>query len=463
MGRLKKIIGPTLAHSVYFMRPQSPLSPTQILVAGFIGLSIFGAVFLMLPWINTGGSWQSFTDAMFMSTSAVTGTGLVVVPTGSYYHLAGQIILLILFQIGGLGYMTLIVFIMVLLGQELSLHGGALMQQSLAGTQRGRMRGFIKHVIQLTFLFQGVGAAAIALRLLSLGEESLLYALYAGIYHAVSAFCTAGFSLWDNSFIAYQDDIWLNLIINGLSLSGAVGFLVLYEIGLAVRRWWQGQRHYFSLHSRLAILMSLVLLLVSSLVVAWVEYQPGQSLSNLLLVTTFQTVSASSTAGFNSVDLAQWSDTSQAILTLLMFIGAPAGGTGGGIKLTTFAVLLLGLRAIIFGHQDVNVFRRRIPMTTLITSMGVAMTATLWLMVATIALTIVEPFGFLDLVFELASALGTTGLSVGITPALTPAGKWIVIFTMLVGRVGPLAAAFSLVRRRRAAAYRLPAEEVWVG
>ncbi len=445
------------------MRPRSSLSPTQIIIIGFASFSLVGTLILMGPWANPAHQWQPFIDALFMATSAVSGTGLVVVPTGSYYTLFGQIVLLILFQIGGLGYMTLIVFIMTLLGQKLSLHGGTVMQQSLAGTSRGRIRAFVRRVVQFTLLFQGVGAAAIALRLISLGEQSLPFALYAGVFHAVSAFCTAGFSLWDNSFIPYRDDGWMNLIINLLNYSGAVGFLVLYETGFALRQWWRGQRHYFSLHTRLAVIMSLGLILISTVVVALVEYQPGQNIIHFLLAVSFQTISASTTAGFNSLDLGQWSDSSQAIIILLMFVGAPAGGTGGGIKATTFAVLLLGLRAIIQGSRDVNVFRRRIPMNTLINSVGVVMTATLWLMFATITLTVVEPFAFLELIFELASALGTTGLSLGITHLLTPAGKMIIIFTMLVGRVGPLAVAFSLVKNRYAAAYRLPTEEVWVG
>jgi trk system potassium uptake protein TrkH len=402
-------------------------------------------------------------DALFTSTSAVTGTGLVVVGTGSYYNLFGQLVLLILFQIGGLGYMTLIVFIMTLLGQKLSLQGGMLMQQSLAGMSRGRIYIFVRRVIYFTLAFQGVGAAAIALRLWSLGEHSLPYSLYAGVFHAVSAFCTAGFSLWDSSFVAYQNDVWLNVIINSLSISGAIGFLVLHESIVYYQNWRQGKRHYLSIHTRLALIMTVALSLVGTVLIAIVEYDPGQNLWSLFLTASFQTISASSTAGFNTIDLAQYSDTSQAILALLMFIGAPAGGTGGGIKATTFAVLLLSLRAMVQGNWDVNVFRRRIPMNTLINTIGVVITGTLWLLAATLVLTVLEPHSFLPLVFELASALGTTGLSLGITPLLSDGGKLVVVLTMLVGRVGPLSVAFSLARQRRAAAYRLPSEEVWVG
>ncbi len=445
------------------MRPHSTLSPIQILLSGFLGLTVVGGLLLTLPLASQYGSWLPLVDGIFTAASAVSTTGLGVVSTGHYFSLFGQFIILALVQVGGLGYMTLIVFVMHLLGQKLSLQGGTLMQQSLAGMSRGEIRSFVRRVVLFTLLFEGVGAAALTLRWWLGGDFPFFHALYQAIFHSISTFCTAGFSLWDDSFIAYQDDLWVNLIINVLSYGGAIGFFVLNEAYLVLRKRWRGQPHRLSIHSKLALSVTLGLGIVGTLVVAWAEYTPGVPWGSHLLRASFQTISASSTTGFNSVAIGEMHPTSLIMLVLLMFIGSPTGGTGGGIKSTTFGVLLLILWATVKGDRDVTVFGRRIAMATLINSLGVGMTATLWLALLMLVLTATETFSLMALVFEGASALGTVGLSMGITADLTALGKWAITLTMLVGRIGPLSVAFALVRQRHAAAYRFPSEEVLVG
>lgn len=438
------------------------LSPIQTVLLGFLLLSSLGALLLMTPLATRDGDWQSFADALFMATSAVSTTGLGVVSTSSYYSEVGQIILLILVQVGGLGYMTLIAFIIYLFGRNLSMHGGALMQETIAAPSRGEIKQFVKRVILFTGVFEGVGAAA--LTLFWLREYSWETAVYYGLFHSVSAFCTAGFSLFDNGFVAYQDDLAFNVIINLISISGAIGFFVLGDAQVALRQMWRRQAHRLTVHSRLALSVLALMSGLATAVFLIVEtFPPNKAIDVNLMTASFQTITAVSTTGFNTVDISKLTDTSLLVLAILMFVGSPAGGTGGGIKSTTFGVLILWLWAFLRSQEDVNVFGRRLPAQTLGQSVGITITAALWLFLATLILTWSEQTDFLSVLFEATSALGTVGLSMGLTPHLSLAGKLIITASMMVGRVGPLAVAISLFGSSQKIMYRYPTEEIFVG
>ncbi|MCA9927372.1 MAG: hypothetical protein KC419_02800 [Anaerolineales bacterium] len=448
------------------------LSPIQKLLAGFVLLALLGAGLLALPIANAQGEWQPFIDALFMSTSAVTTTGLGVVSTGNYYNLFGQIIILALFQVGGLGYMTLLVFIIELFGQSLSLEGGNLMEESLALPSRGEMRSFVKRVVIFTLLFEGMGA--LALLIYWLPEYSFGRALYFSVFHSVSAFCTAGFALFESGFVPHQNSWAFNIIINVISIAGAIGFFVLSEAYTVLHKLWQKQpiRH-FSMHSKLAILVTSALIFAGTTIYWMAEFDTATTWSHQLLAASFQIISAASTTGFNTVDLSSLQPVSQFVIAVLMFIGSPAGGTGGGIKSTTFGVLILLLWSILRSHRDVTAFNRRLTNSTILRSVSIALTAVLWLVFSLIVLSVTETpalstaevsVPFLTIVFEASSALGTVGLSTGLTPELSTIGRLIITLSMMIGRVGPLAFAVSLFgKENRAILYRHPREEVFVG
>lgn len=433
------------------------LTPLQTLLLGFLLLAAVGGLLLALPISSKNGRFQPYLDALFMASSAVSTTGLGIVALGDQYTLFGQLVMLALIQIGGIGYMTLIAFIAQLLGQRLSLGGDELMASSLAVPSRGEMRLFIRRVVQFTITFEAAGA--LALTLYWQGEFGFVRAFYMGWFHAISTFCTAGFSLLGDGFVAYRDDWVFNGIINSLSLVGAVGFFVLHEGARYLRHLSHGSRPLrLTAHTRLALFMTAGLIGLGTAVIFLVE-SPA---SNTLLPALFQALTAATTTGFNTVAIGSMSDTSLAVLMTLMFIGAPAGGTGGGIKATTFAVLLLLLWTMLRGQDDVNLFGRRLNQKTIMQSVSIGITAVLWLMLSIIILTATESASFLSLMFEAVSALGTVGLSMGITADLSAWGKIIIISSMMIGRIGPLGVGYALVRQEPIA-YRYPQEDVFVG
>lgn len=442
------------------------LSPIQLLVLGFVLLSLVGALLLALPAANQNGRAQPLLDALFMAASAVSTTGLAVVDVGSHYTLFGQLVILALLQIGGLGYMTLILFVVYLLGRSLSYHSGYLATESIAMPSRGEMKLFIRRIIKITALFEGVGALALAWYWLP--TEPPLNALYLGLFHSVSAFCTAGFALFSDGFVAYREDWLFNLLINLICIAGAVGFFVwndLYNFVVRRRRGNRGGVYRLSIHSKVALVVSTTLFGLGTAVILLTNpATPGAAWHDQLLMASFQSLAASSTTGFNTVEIAQLSQTTLLFLVLLMYIGAPAGGTGGGIKSTTFGVLLLLLWAVLRNRRDVTAFGRRASLDILAKSVAIGVTAVLWLVIATLALSVTEPgVSFLVILFETASALGTVGLSVGLSPLLSDSGKLFIILTMLIGRVGPLTAMFSLFGQQSSKAYRYPQEDVFVG
>ncbi len=448
------------------------ISPIQLLLIGFVLLAIVGGLLLMLPSMNSNREWQPFVDALFMSTSAVTTTGLGVVAIGEDYNIAGQLIILVLIQIGGLGYMTLIVFIMQIFGQSLSLHGGSLMEESLAVPSRGEMREFIMRVVLFTLLFEGVGALALTLHWLP--EYSVGRAVYFGVFHSISAFCTAGFALFGSGFVAYQTDAYFNIVISLISTSGAVGFFVLSEARVMLRKLRHRQQiRRITMHSKLAIIVTSGLIFLATAVYFFAEPNSNNNLWHHFLAASFQGITAVSTTGFNTVDLSHLQPVTQFLLVALMIVGAPAGGTGGGIKSTTFGVLLLLVWSLLRNHRNVKAFGRRLSNGTIIKSMSIFMVAILWLTFSILVLAVtetavsansVQAVSFLDLLFEAASALGTVGISTGITSQLSQIGRIVLIISMMIGRVGPLAFAVSLFgKHNRTILYQYPQEDVFVG
>lgn len=436
------------------------VSPIQALVLGYVVIILAGSLLLRLPVSSSTGEPQEFIDALFTATSAVSTTGLVVVDTGQYYSFFGQVIILLLFQVGGLGYMAFVVLMIYALGRKLSLVSAVTLKESLSGVTLGNMKKYLKAVFAFTLLFEGAGALFLAVYWLP--HFSVSRSVYLGVFHSVSAFCTSGFSLFSDSFSSYQTDGFIQLVLCTLSIAGGVGFIVLTDLTAYIRKKMRKVRPcHVSIHTKLAILVSIMLMGTGAGVIFLSE--GNLPLQSRVYMSVFQSISASSTTGFNTTDIGALSITSLFMIIILMFIGASPGGSGGGIKGTAFGLTVLAVWAVLKGTEDVNVFNRRILPDTIWKSFSIALLAALWVAAVTMVLTVTEEQSFLAVLFEVVSAIGTVGLSTGITAGLTSMGKFLIIITMLIGRVGPLAIAFSLMGEPETVSFKYAEEEVFIG
>lgn len=439
------------------------VTPAQSLLIGFILIILIGSSLLTLPFASSKGISQPFIDALFTATSAVSTTGLVVVDTGGFYSIFGQIVILVLIQIGGLGYMVFIVLMAYIFGRRVSLETEKTLQESLAGPPVGEIKKFVKAVIFYTFLIEFIGA--VILSLYWMREFPLSRSIYLGIFHSISAFCTAGVGLFSDSFVSYQDSVVINTIIPCLCFAGGIGFFVLYDIhaflGKTIKHL---QPRRLSIHSKLALILSIVLMVVGTgIIFASESGFSSLPLGHRLLRSAFQSITASTTTGFNTIDIGAMSSTSLFTMIVLMFIGASPGGTGGGIKTTTFGLMLLILSAQLRRREDVNLFDRRISYETINKAFAIGVMAILLVILDTVILTFTEKASFLEILFEVVSAFGTVGLSTGITPNLSTVGKIIIIITMLTGRLGPLTIGFSLFGKPKRVDFRFAEGEVFAG
>ena len=438
------------------------LTPIQVLVGGYILVVLTGTILLSLPIASSKGIHQPLVDALFVAVSGISTTGLTPVDIGSFYSLFGQIVLLIIFQIGGISYTTFFIFIMYTLGLRLNLVPKIVVKESMAGTTIGDIFKFFRRVAIFTFLFEFAGAVILALYWLN--EFSISRSIYLGIYHSIAAFCTAGFGLFPDNLVSYQKNIGINWTINIVSLAGGIGFFVLYDLYTLCKKTIK--REYprrLSVHSKLAIIVTIVVILIGTLIVFSSEkWSSSLSLRDKLLGSSFQAISASTTDGFNTIDIGAMSPTSLFMLILLMFIGASPGSTGGGIKTTTLGVILLSIWAHL-NKKDVNIFRRRISADTINSAFAIFSWFCIIMVIDVLILTFTENAPFLQIFFEIVSALGNTGLSTGITSKLSDIAKVMLTITMFVGRVGPLAIGFSLIGKPKPLLFRYAEEEVFVG
>lgn len=389
---------------------------------------------------------MGFVDALFTATSGVTTTGLTVVDTGSFLSLFGQIVLLLLIQIGGLGYMVLIVSIVYALREKPSMGASLAMRESAAGVPAASSQGFVWTVILTTFIFEASGA--VILGAFWTQEFPVGKAIYFGIFHSISAFCTAGFGLFSDSFSSYQVNPIVNIVLPILSIVGGIGFFVIYDLlnqlGQAARR----VRSQLSVHTKLAISTSLILMLVGTAVIFVFDtrFMPG-SPGLQLVGASFQSISAATTTGFNTINIGAMSGVSLLIMILLMFVGSSPGSTGGGIKTTTFALMLSTTSAVLKEKPYINVFDRRISQEQVKKAFVIGLISVLVVCFGVLIFTIVEDFPLLSSLFEVTSAFGTVGLSTGITPSLSALGKVTLSVIMLIGRVGPLTVGLGLFGR----------------
>jgi trk system potassium uptake protein TrkH len=441
-------------------------SPQKIFIFSFASVIIIGAVLLWFPF-SAGHGHISFVDALFTAASAVCVTGLTVLHIGQDLSLAGQIITLFLFQIGGLGIITFSVVLFGLMGRGISFKGRELVQSTFLHTPRRDLFMIMKWVLILTFIIEAVGTFFLFIRFYQ--DFSPGWALYQAIYHAVSAFNNCGYSLFSDNLVGYQSDAIVNLTIMGLIVLGGIGFIVLYEI-ISLFRGFQKK---LSIHTKIVLITTSILILTGAVFFYLFEMNhilKDTPVKTQILTSFFQSV-VPRTAGFNTVDIGHLTNASILVMIILMFIGASPGSTGGGIKTTSFALLLLMIWNRLKGHEEVNVFNRTVPGEILTRTIAIIFASAFSVTLITSILLIfgsestMSPLNsrhfFVEYLFETVSAFGTVGLSMGITAKMNDVQKLAIILMMFAGRVGPLTLAFSWYASKRGLTYA--EESVMVG
>jgi len=447
------------------------LSPNQLIFLSFAAAIGAGTVALRL-FGGLPGNPVSWIDSLFTITSATCVTGLVVKDTGSEFSPAGQWIILIMIQVGGLGIITLSSWFLLLFGRRPSLSERSALADSFGLPSHLTVPRLLGRVILYTAIIEALGAVPLFVRFAF--DYPLLYALYAAVFHSIAAFCNAGFSVFKKNLADYPNDPVVNLVIMGLIVFGGLGFYVLEELRAGTMARLRGRRWRWSLHSRVVVVTTAALILGGAAAIFALEslnpYDPSPWYGRVF-PAFFQSVTAR-TAGFNTVDMTILSNGTALVLIILMFIGASPGGTGGGIKTTTFATLAALLVARWRGRTDAEIAGRRVPGDLVAKSLAVTVGFLAGIVLCVMILQITELSGkhpqsvrggFLDMTFETVSAFGTVGLSLGVTPFLTAAGKLAITLAMFVGRVGPLAFALTLVGERRGLPYHYPEERVLIG
>ena len=443
--------------------------PSKVILLSFGMIILLGTTFLSLPLASSNGESIGPINAGFTATSATCVTGLIVLNTGTDFSPFGHAIILILMQIGGLGIMTFSTALIMLFGKQISLKGQSLLQGLLGEASKDSMIKLLRAIIVTTFIFELIGAMVLFLKfrpLAHFAQLSNFNLLGHCMFHSVSAFCNAGFCLYPDSFMRFQGSWTVNLVIMSLIIIGGIGFTVLLDVYNNVAK----RRHirFLSLHSKVVIVTTIVLIVIGSILIFTFEYNNQLNqlpMKNSILASTFQSVTTR-TAGFNTLDISKMSFASVILMIVFMFIGASPGSTGGGIKTTSFAILVLSVWSIIRHREDVEVFHRSVSsentrkvMSLITISVTILVTLILVLCVSEAS----RGFKFEQIIFEAFSAFGTVGLSMGITPHLTSIGKLAIIALMYLGRVGPLTIAFALSEKKISVHYHYPDENIAIG
>lgn len=439
------------------------LTYTRIIALSFLGIILAGSLLLTLPIASRNGEFSPYIDALFTATSATCVTGLVVYDTFSHWSLFGQIVIICLIQIGGLGFMTLVTLTAMLLGKNIGLHERHLLMMSTGGLQIGGVVMLLRRIALGTLLFEGAGAILLAIRFCP--KMGFVEGLYNAVFHSVSAFCNAGFDIMGkygqfSSLTTMYDDPVVNFTIMALIVLGGLGFIVWNDI-LTMR--WHVRR--YKLHSKLVLVITAFL--IASGTILFFLFERDGTLAHMtpfekLMASMFGSISPR-TAGFNTVPLDQLHDSTSLLTIILMFIGGSPGSTAGGIKTTTFAVLLVGTIAAATQSKGVTVFKRRLEEDALRKASAIFTLYVMAVLTATLVICAMQDFSLKDTLFETVSAVGTVGLTAGITPELNAISKIIIIMLMYGGRVGALSLAVGLAEKRERPPLDRPVEKIVIG
>ena len=436
------------------------LSSFQLIILGFASVILLGAIILMLPVSSAEGVITPFNQTLFTSTSAVCVTGLAVLDTGSYWSVFGQVVILLLIQIGGLGVVTVAVSVFMLSGRKISLMQRSTMQNAISAHKVGGIVRLTKFILKGTLFIEMAGALAL---LPVFYHDFGRKGIWMAVFHSISAFCNAGFDiLGNNSMVPYVGNVWINLVICGLIIAGGLGFVVWIDLRLSLIHYREHFKYFkmkrylesLSLHTKIALISTFVLIFGGMTVIFILEFQNPLTLKSLpfsqkILASFFQSVTLR-TAGFATVDMASLHQATKFFMSIIMFIGGSPAGTAGGVKTVTFVIGLLYVRALMRGDENIHVFKRTIDdqivkraLTIMLISFAIALTGLF-------ILSISEQADFIDLLFEVFSAFATVGLTAGLTPTLTFVGKIVIIILMYIGRIGPITMVLIFVRKYNA-------------
>lgn len=441
--------------------------PSRLLAFGFLGVILTGTFLLSLPGATATGRRAPLIDAFFTAVSSVCVTGLVVHDTGTYWSLFGQTVVMLLVQVGGLGIMTLSTLFALLRGKRISLPERLAIQTALGHIELAGVVRLTKLILLMTLLMETLGAFLLGLRFLA--DYPPMQALYLGFFHSISAFNNAGFDLFTTSMIRYNRDPLVLFTIAFLIIAGGLGFTVAVDLGRLLRERFVGGIHHLSMQTRLVLgLTTLLLALGTALILFWEGGNPetlGGMSPGAKVMNAFFMATVPRTAGFNSVPMPSLRETTLFFMILLMFVGASPGGTGGGVKTTTFGVLIMSVMSTIRGRTEVNLFGRRVSGEVVRRSLAIVVISLFLVTTGILVLDFAEQKPLLPVMFEVMSAFGTVGLSVGLTPELTPSGKLILSAIMFAGRLGPLTLALALAQAGPPVrpAVRFPEEKIMVG
>ncbi len=442
------------------------LSPERLFILSFAGVILTGTFFLYLPFSSEKGI--SFIDALFTAASAVCVTGLAVIDIGQDLTFAGQVMTIILFQVGGLGIITFSAFLFGIMGRGISFKGREIVQSTFLHTPRRDFFVILKSVLIATFIIESIGILLLFIRFSQ--DFPFGTAFFHAVYNAISAFNNCGYSLFSDNLVRYQGDIIVNLTVMGLIVTGGIGFVVIHEVFYRLK----GSERKLSLHTKLVLVTTGILIVGGAILFFFFERNHAikdMPLLTQILASLFQSITPR-TAGFNTVDIGQLTNATVLMMIVLMFIGASPGSTGGGIKTTSATLLTLLIWSKWKGSEEVNIWNRTIPKDLITRTISIIFAAAFAVFLITSVLLLAEAENlqplqsrhfFVEYLFETTSAFGTVGLSMGVTPKLNDLQKLAVILIMFAGRVGPLTLAFSLARRSTKRGITYAEESVMVG
>ncbi|MCD4651704.1 MAG: TrkH family potassium uptake protein [Candidatus Cloacimonetes bacterium] len=470
VGRQIFAISRDSSHNVYHKQIMSRLqqNPAVFVLSSFFIAILIGTFLLSLPWAVNQDAGEveclSITDAVFTATSATCVTGLIVKDTGNYFSRFGHIVILLLIQVGGLGIMTISTALTILLGQQITLKSTSLMQDVTGSSGSFSLRSLLKNIFLVTIFFEAVGAIILYY---SFPQSSTSSPVFNAVFHSVSAFCNAGFSLYSESMMPFAPLPSINFIVMGLIIVGGIGFPVMMDLKNNLLRRFKPSR--FRLHTKIVLTTTGLLIIIGAVGFYVAEYSNtmrDMTFFQKMQASLFQSVTAR-TAGFNTINNGALTSSSVLLCMILMFIGASPGSTGGGVKTTTFAILVLAVWSIIKGSgKEITVFKRRISDETSRKVLALLAMSLGFLLLMTFILLALETASgkdFQQIVFEAMSAFATVGLSMGITSGLTSAGKVIITILMFIGRVGPLTFVYALSESRILSRVSYMEENVSIG
>ena len=436
------------------------LSPSRKLILGFLFAILLGTFILMMPFSLKEGEKLSFLSSLFTIVSAVCVTGLTVVDVSKVFSPAGDLVIIFFIQLGGLGVMTFSSILFLAMGKRMTFYERELLKEERNADSSGEISSFIKKLLLTVFIIESIGAIILTWEFAK--EMPINKAVFYGIFHSISAFCNAGFSLFSNNLEAYKANPIINLTIGYLITLGGIGFAVITSVIMVIRRGIDR----FNLTSKVAIIISMILTFGGMILFFILEYSNSATLGDLnfiqkILASYFQSVTLR-TAGFNTIPLGELRNSTIFMCCILMFIGASPGSTGGGIKTTTFGVILFYVIGIVKKKENVEIFNRRLDWEIMNRALAILVLAITYVSIVIMLMLIAENFSPEEIVFEVISAFGTVGLTLGITPDLSTFSKLLLIFTMFVGRLGPMTFALAIGETKKKALSKYPKENILV-